>query len=119
VHAGPDHGIAFNGTLLKALAISAPASALFTGALTLFSRERNFHALLQLAGSVFLVMVVLTHIAESASSVSFNALGPGAQRWSLSRFLERDSRSDAVSHRIFASGIRKETMTRKSIGKLP
>jgi hypothetical protein len=54
-----------SGTLLKALVGLVPATVLFTGALALFSRERNFCSFLQLMGAGSLVVVVLSHVAEA------------------------------------------------------
>lgn len=65
-----------NNTLLKALLAAVPAVTLFSGALVLFWRRRNTSSLLQLLGSLFLVVVVLTHLCEG-----FHLL-PG-MRWGI------------------------------------
>jgi hypothetical protein len=52
------------GTLLRSLIALAPASALFAGALVLFSRGRTVFSLLQLLGAGALMVVVLTHALE-------------------------------------------------------
>jgi hypothetical protein len=104
-----------NGTLLRALAISAPVIALFTGALTLFCRERNFHALLQLAGSVFLVVVVLTHIAQALQL--FSSMGWG-EKHSVGHYV--DLWSAVLGLTLFPAGyllqaFAKKTMTRSAL----
>ena len=52
------HGLALFG-------IAIPACLLFAGSIVLVSRRRSLASWLQLIGSVGLMMVVLTHIAEA------------------------------------------------------
>jgi hypothetical protein len=50
---------------LALLGIALPVSVLFAGSVVLFSKRRSLASSLQLIGSVGLVMVVLTHVAEA------------------------------------------------------
>jgi hypothetical protein len=102
------HDIGMNGTLLKALAISTPAVVVFTGALAVFSRERNFHALLQLAASVFLVVAVLTHFAEGLQL--FPSMRWGADH-SVGHYL--DFWSAVLGLTLFPAGYLLQALVRK------
>lgn len=51
-------------TVVKALIALVPAVAFLVGSAALFRRAREFSSLLQLLGSVGLVMVAVTHICE-------------------------------------------------------
>ncbi|HKC70994.1 MAG TPA: hypothetical protein VKB60_05180 [Terriglobales bacterium] len=53
-----------NTTLFKALLALLPASALFAGALILFSKARGPRSLLQMLGAACLLLVILTHLCE-------------------------------------------------------
>jgi len=54
-----------NATLLKALVAFVPAGMLFSGSAVLFLRGKSTWPFLQLLGTGFLVVVVLTHVAEA------------------------------------------------------
>lgn len=51
-------------TLFKALLALLPGSALFAGALLLFSKSRSPCSLLQLLGAFCLLLVILAHLCE-------------------------------------------------------
>ena len=54
-----------NEALARALVALLPAGMLLWGAAALFVRGRSLYSFLQLIGTGFLVVVVLTHIAEA------------------------------------------------------
>src|SRR5262245_27680657 len=54
-----------NRTLLKALILFVPVSALFCRSVILLSRSRSLGSSLQLLGSAGFVIVVFTHICEA------------------------------------------------------
>ncbi len=51
-------------TLFKALLTLLPASALFAGALLLFSQARSPRSLLQVLGASCLLLVIIAHLCE-------------------------------------------------------
>jgi succinate dehydrogenase/fumarate reductase cytochrome b subunit len=53
-----------NPTLLRALLLLVPASALVVASLILFTQSKNTGSFLQLLGAGCLVLVVLTHVCE-------------------------------------------------------
>ncbi len=53
-----------NPTLLRALLLLVPASALFVASLILFARSKNTGSFLQLMGAGCFVLVVLIHVCE-------------------------------------------------------
>jgi hypothetical protein len=54
-----------NATLIKATIAFVPVSLLFVYSVVVFARHRTVPAFLQLLGAGFLVVVVLTHVAEA------------------------------------------------------
>jgi len=53
-----------NPTLVRALLLLVPATALLSVSLVLFTRSKNTGSFLQLMGAGCLVLVVLTHVCE-------------------------------------------------------
>ena len=60
------------------LGIGIAAGTLFCGVIVLSRRERSVASSLQLIGAGCLIVVVLTHVAESVAPLSFDAVGPPA-----------------------------------------
>jgi hypothetical protein len=61
--------------ILLLLGLAIPAGGLLAGAALVFLREHTRWSLLQLFGAGCLVIVVLTHVAETLRFISFDALG--------------------------------------------
>src|SRR5262245_37728178 len=57
--------MAFQVTLVRALAALVPACMLFAGSAVLFSRAKTVCSFLKLLGAGCLVVVVLTHVSEA------------------------------------------------------
>ena len=95
-------------TLLKALAGSVPAIALFAGALVLFSRMRNVYSFVQLLGAGCLVVVVLTHVAEALHV--FPSMHWGQQR-SAGHYL--DLWSAVLGLTLFPAGYLLQALTKQ------
>ena len=88
-----------DATLLKALALSVPASMLLCGSAVLFFRGRSVSSFLQLAGAGCLAVVVLSHVCEALH------LFPWMQ-WGLERSFGHylDSGSAVLGLTLFPAG---------------
>ena len=83
------------------LGLAIPAGVLLAGSVLLFLREKTLWSLLQLFGTGFLMVVVLTHVAETLRLFPSMHWGLPHKRWPLRRFVECGSGSHVVPLRIF------------------
>ncbi len=98
-----------NDILLKALVGSVPTGMLFVGSIVIFLRNRTTASLVQLLGSVCLVVVIGAHVSEALQI--FPWMGWGLEN-SIGHYLDLSCAILAVS--LFPSGFLLYALTRQS-----